>query len=188
MDTRNAARQQALGLPAEPLLARRLLFDPTSRSLILSFHVTRAGVVFPQVYVRGPADMAYAPVTSFFPREENLNGDQIAVETPVLSVGGRLYCLFNSRGQRSAAGHVPIFSVGIGFVDLTTGHSCLWPATTEFSAIELVGSAADGSRVCAVVGLLETTPQGKRMNYAVGEFNVSERTFQLVAALSAPFF
>jgi hypothetical protein len=188
MDPRNAERQKALGLPAEPLLDRRLLFDPASRSLVLVFNVTRGGIAFPQVYVRGPEAPSYLSVTGLFSAEQNLGGDSIAVETPVLAGGGRLYCLFNSRGQRSTAGHVPIFSVGIGLVDLATQRTTMWPTPSEFSATELIGSASDGSRVYAVVGVLTSAPDGKRVNYGLGELDISAQTMQVVASLPTPFF
>jgi hypothetical protein len=186
MDSRNAERQKGLGLPAEPLFARRLLFDHASRSLVLIFNVTRGGIAFPQVYVRGPEESGYVSVTSLF--DQDLGGESMAVETPLLAAGGRLYCLLNTRGQPSTAGHIPIFSVGIGLLDLASRTASIWPSAPAFSATELIGSTTDGSRVYAVVGVTTTTPEGKRVNYGIGELDISAQTMQVVASLPTPFF
>jgi hypothetical protein len=187
MDKRSAERQTALGLPAEPLLSRRLLFDAASRSLILVFHLTRDGIPFPKVYLRGDGAPKYSEITSFFSTED-LRGESITAETPVLSAGGRLYCLFNRRGQRSAVGHVPIFVVGIGMVDLVTRHTSLWPVPLDFSVTELVGGAGDGSRVYAVVGVTKSTHEGSLVDYGIGELDISGQTMRLVSSLPSPFF
>lgn len=181
-------RQKQAGLPQEPLIAPRRLFDCASSSVVLTFSSMRDRVAVPQVYVRRLEEQQYTSVARVFSEAHELVREGLTAESPVIGTGGRLYCLLSSYRAMQGRDHIAVSSVGIGVVDLATRATQIWERAPEFFATELIGTTNEGTRVFAVVGLEKPTEEGKRVTYAIAELEISTRSKIVTAELTNPFY
>lgn len=181
-------RQKQAGLPHEPLIAPRRLFDSASASVVFTFNLTRGRVAVPQVYVRRLDEQQYTSVAAIFSEAQGLATEALTAESPVVGAGGRLYCLLSRYGAMHGGDHAAITSVGLGVMDLSTRAIQFWERAPEFFATELIGTTSDGAKVFAVVGIEKPTTEGKRVTYAIGELDIAERSMLAIAELANPFY
>lgn len=191
----SAARVEA-GLPVEPLLDRRLVFDAPTQTVILSGVAKRKGAM-PQLYWRRLADSMYTSIVDQY-REEieggvELRGEraEYVVDTWTMSLASTLFCVVLEIEPPNGTRVRVMRCCGLLRLDLCTKQSAVWSAQSgELSDLvlsELVGPGETPDQVHAIVGY----PTAERMgpvSYHVACLDFSARTVAKIGDFSRVYF
>lgn len=168
-----------------PLMERRLLFDPVSETLVLTFaEPSSAGVPLQRVFYRGMAERCYRTA---LPAARN----DVSLTCPTLDARGALFVLNYryvpaSEPRIRALGHFD----GVVRIDLATGAHEVWrtdePGGDDCFVSELCGISPDGE---ALVGVAGFGPDARgAVEYAVVGLAWGARRVTRLGALPGVFF
>jgi len=164
------------------------MFDPESRTLILSFNLLRGGVQFPQVYIRDIGARSYRSISELANGTLDERG-LIGVGSPVLGGDSQLYTCITAREETAPHGRVPIEPIGIAQLSLRTQTLDVWRTSLWFAA-ELLGCGPNTGELYATVGGSVVSPeeQPAAVGYSISLLDWQQRTNTVIGMLDCPFY
>ena len=186
----NWQRQTELGLPPEHLAERRLAFDPSTMTIVLSCTVTRAGLPLPQVYLRSSQDARYVAVHDLL-RPLMPTSEMLGVGPALVTNDGSAYvCLGRYEeaptvcAPTSARALAAIRSIGIARIELRDHSLDLWHDASWFP-LALLQADQQAGVIFAVVG--ERGRDGA-VSYTISRLLWATREIQVLAPFAGAFF
>lgn len=185
----HSSRRLRRGLPAEPLLERRLAFDPGSQKLVLSGVAKRRGAL-PQLYYRGIGELTYRSVTDLLAVPSDSEKCELMTNAWVLAPNSVLFCVVSEVGDRGLEQTRPVSHRCLLRLDLQQLQCTTWEdrhgELEGLMIAELTGTSASGDELFGVMGLRPAG--GGAVSYHLTSMSWPTGAISTVAPLDDIFF